>query len=69
VQVHVHPAVPDDLPPDVGAAVIARDTDLGVYYSRDLDLPVDQRCAYADAALTAGFREALARLAPRLREA
>ena len=59
MRVAVAPVVPSDLPPGVAAAVLADERMVGVYYARALDVPVEQRCADASAALTAAFEVAI----------
>lgn len=67
MQVHVHPVAPDRLPDQAGAVVFIDHDDIHLYYQPVMPLP--ERCAYADLALTAGVNELLARLASCLREA
>jgi hypothetical protein len=59
MRVAVAPVVPSDLPLGVAAVVVADEEVVGVYYARALDVPVEQRCADASAALTAAFEVAI----------
>lgn len=68
MHVHVHPVTPDRLPENASAIVlIDHHDDVHLYY--DYAMPLTQRCAYADLALTAGVNRLIARLIPRRREA
>lgn len=52
--VHVHPAKPDELPENFTGVVVVRDGQLEVFYIQDYTMSTEERCAYADAALSAG---------------
>jgi hypothetical protein len=60
VQVHVHPVTPDRLPQSAGAILFIDRDDIHLYYAHVM--PLHERCAYADLALTAGFNELITRL-------
>lgn len=67
MQVHVHPVTSDRLPDQAGAVVFIDHDDIHLYYQPVMPLP--ERCAYADLALTAAVNELLARFTRRPREA